>query len=136
MGIVEDLLVDTNAGRAPFAIVNYGDVLGITGDATLVPINRIQLDTTNRKLTYKGFANDIKNGPNYKKDISDYSPFYNYWSGAETREREERELVEGRKGGEAISDEEVERRRRTEAGPSEGQVEIPFEIIIRRKTNQ
>lgn len=141
IGEVDDLLVDTKAGKAPFAIVSYGEVLGMGGDSTLVPIERMQVDTDRKRLLYKGSKDDIENGPMYKKDTRDYNQFYDYWSGdkvrAREREREEAELVEGRKGGEVVDEAEMERRRKARSETTEGQtIEVPFEVIIRPKTNQ
>jgi|GEM_PF-1592076 len=89
-GEVDDLLLDTDAQVIPFADINYKQFLGMGGKHRLAPLDWLDIDTTNKIITFTGTQDQLDNSPDYTKDQSNFRSYFDYWSGV----RREPRLVE------------------------------------------
>lgn len=94
IGKVDDLLISIANDEAVFLIARYGDVMGIGGDRTVIPLNMIRLDRDKERAYFMGNADRIKNAPKLDDDTRDYGQFYDYWAGGFGAPAEGRELRE------------------------------------------
>ncbi len=94
VGTADDLMFSESAGAAIMALVSHGGFLGMGGEKTLVPIDRLDLDMDNDQAVFNGSQDDLKNAPRYRDQSRDFGPFYDYWSGR--RMPEGHEMPEGR----------------------------------------
>ncbi len=84
IGKIDDVLVDTNTGEALFAIIQYGGTMGIGGKRTLIPLDMLQLDESDKCAQIDCTGDCLQNAPDYDSDMADFAPFYDYWSRAQT----------------------------------------------------
>lgn len=79
IGSIDDVLVDTDSGRAVFAIARIGGAFGLGGKRTLTPVHLLDLDPDNRRVIAPLSRDVLSQAPEFTGDTADLAPFYDYW---------------------------------------------------------
>ncbi len=79
VGRVEDVLIDTDRGRAVFAILQRG-VFRAGRKQTLVPVDLLDFDEDQRRVIVQSRLNQLNEAPDYDPKRADYAAHYDYWT--------------------------------------------------------
>ncbi|MCE5198310.1 MAG: PRC-barrel domain-containing protein [Armatimonadota bacterium] len=97
VGLVDDIVVDTDASEAIFATVAPSTAEARGRGLTLIPLDKVDLDPPYKLVKFHGTAAQANSAPPYKAGTTDYEPYYDYWSKEEpsTTEQPEAQAEEG-----------------------------------------
>ncbi len=68
IGKIEDLMIDTNRGRVDYAVLSFGGIMGIGDKLFAVPMERISVDTENKRCVFDVEKERLENAPGFDKD--------------------------------------------------------------------
>jgi sporulation protein YlmC with PRC-barrel domain len=75
IGKVEDLLIDTDAGKVRFLRVEHGGILGFGATPSFVPVDAVR-QVTDDEVHLARSREDIAGAPRYDPDLVDQQPYY------------------------------------------------------------
>lgn len=67
LGTIEDLMIDPNAGRIQYAVLDFGGFLGIGDKLFAVPLEAFTVDTANERLTLDVTKDRLESAPGFDK---------------------------------------------------------------------
>lgn len=88
IGVLDDMLVDTETGEIPFASVCHGD------KCTAVPLELFYLDEQAKRLVLPVEQEDLTRAPQFSDETEDIQPHIDYWNQVEANWEAE-DTVEG-----------------------------------------
>jgi sporulation protein YlmC with PRC-barrel domain len=68
LGKIEDLMIDCATGQVDYAVVSFGGFLGIGDKLFAVPLEAMQVDTTEERLILHESKERLENAPGFDKD--------------------------------------------------------------------
>ncbi len=80
LGRLQDVLVDTDTGKAIFAIVTRGGLAALGGRRLLVPVDALRLEEPDGRAALLRPVNTLDEAPTYDPDNPRYDLHYDYWS--------------------------------------------------------
>jgi len=99
IGKIDDVLVDTDTGRAVFAVAVIGAVPGVGGRRTLIPVHLLDLEVDNRRVIAPLSRETLMKAPQFTDRTVNLLRFYYFWdqwraSGPAIEEQEARQARE------------------------------------------
>jgi sporulation protein YlmC with PRC-barrel domain len=68
LGRIEELVLDTGAGRIAYAVLSFGGVLGLGDKLFAVPWTALRLDADNRQFIFDVDREKLENAPGFDKN--------------------------------------------------------------------
>lgn len=67
LGTIEDLMLDPQAGRVEYAVLDFGGFLGIGDKLFAVPLEAFEVDRTNERLVLNVTKDRLESAPGFDK---------------------------------------------------------------------
>jgi sporulation protein YlmC with PRC-barrel domain len=68
LGRIEDLMLDTLLGEVDYAVISFGGFLGLADKLFAVPLQAMQVDTTNEEFVLDESKERLEEAPGFDKD--------------------------------------------------------------------
>lgn len=68
LGKIEDLIIDLHDGRVAYAVLSFGEALGIADKLFAVPFSVLECDCENEKLILPTAKERLESAPGFDKD--------------------------------------------------------------------
>lgn len=68
LGKIEDLMIDTRAGRVEYAVLSFGGLMGIGDKLFAVPMAALKLDEKEKCFVLDKPKDELKNAPGFDKN--------------------------------------------------------------------
>ena len=68
LGEIKEIMLDMRNGKIAYAVLTYGDILGLGGKLFAVPWNALTLDTENKCFKLNIEKSRLENAPGFDKD--------------------------------------------------------------------
>jgi sporulation protein YlmC with PRC-barrel domain len=75
LGMIEDLLVDTDAGKVRFLRVEHGGILGFGATPSFIPVDAVSRVTPDEVHLARS-RDEIAGAPRYDPELVDQQPYY------------------------------------------------------------